>query len=325
MRLVTLCSLLVLTACETGPAATEDTATLDIDTGPIEPEICFVGESSAGANNASGDACPQPDSPIPYSMMGPNVMLLVDISGSMSNFGKWQEVQSLVPYLPAVGSRANLGMSVFPSPDSGGCSLDDNGVVPLQQGVTGAEQVAAFLQSLQPDGYTPMADALDKLASEPGLTCSNRDNIVVLLSDGMESCNGDPVRAARDLTGADVPIELFVIGFGTDAVTNTQLSQIARAAEPSTGPDNFYTASTVEELLTRLYAVTATCTAQLDTAIATENLTVTLDGESVPLCNEERCEYGFSYDEDRATVRLEGTDCMALNDGQCHDLSFAAE
>lgn len=324
MRLITLFTPLVLIACAEDHGLVDDTAGLDANQEHIEPEICFVGESSAGATSASGEPCPTPESSLSYSMLGPNVMLLVDISGSMRIGNKWQEVQSLIPYLPAVGARANLGMSVFPSPDYGRCDLDFNDVVPLQLGTSGAELIADSLQDLEPDGGTPMAGALDKLASEPALTCTTRDNIVVLLSDGMEGCGGDPVRAARNLTQGEVPIELFVIGFGTDSATDAQLSQIAGAAEASTGPDNFYTASTVEQLLARLYAVTATCSAQLDAPVAADQLTVSLDGVVVPPCTEDRCEAGYTYDEQHATVRLEGSDCVALNDGQCHDLSFRA-
>jgi len=288
----------------------------------IDTEICFVGESNASTTNALGEACEAPTDSLSYSMLGPNVMLLVDKSGSMQG-DKWAALQSLTPYLPAVGARSNLGLSIFPGPNNADdCAVTNNEMVPVAEGDLAAGLVSEMLISINPDGSTPMGAALDKLVDNPGLSCTNRDNIVVLLSDGAESCDGDPVRAAEKLATSEVPVELFVIGFATDADDNRHLQEIASAAAPSTGPDNFYTAATVEELLTRLYTVTATCTAQLDSAVSAEELIVSLDGQNVQHCTDERCESGYTYDQDHATIRLEGSDCLALQDGQCHDLGF---
>ncbi|MBW2257510.1 MAG: hypothetical protein JRI25_23335 [Deltaproteobacteria bacterium] len=55
-----------------------------------------------------------------------------------------------------------------------------------------------------------------------------------------------------------VPVELYVIGFGASAqAASDTLAAMARAAEVTSGPDNFYQTDTVEGLLERLYRVAA--------------------------------------------------------------------
>ncbi|MCO4745368.1 MAG: VWA domain-containing protein [Proteobacteria bacterium] len=326
MRLILALSL--LTACQPLELL-DDEPISDVDevedTSYIDTEICFVGESAAGSTNALGEACaPAPQTSLPYSMLGPNVMLVVDRSGSMQG-GKWNELQSLIPYIPMVGARANIGLTFFPAEGEDACDTEGATVVDVTEGSAGAADVADALRYGYPEGRTPIADTLTAITRDPGISCTNRDNIVVLLSDGEESCNGDPTEAARALTGGAVPVELFVIGFATTSGANTQLSAIAAAAEPTTGPGNFYEASSVDQLLERLYTVTATCTAQLDSAVAASDLRVSFDGTELELCTEDRCEEGFTYDEDHATVTLEGRDCLALQDGQCHELDLRDE
>ena len=131
---------------------------------------------------------------------------------------------------------------------------------------------------------SPMASALLDLRHNEALQCPNRDNIVVLITDGVESCEGNPVRAAKRLTTGRTPVELYVIGFNTSWAAENDLREVAAAGNTHTGPDNFYTADTVEELLQRLAAVTAQCTVQLNEFVDPLDLEVSLDGQDVELC-----------------------------------------
>ncbi len=289
---------------------------------PDAADVCYeTTESTQRA--ADGTPCPATESAIGYSMLGPNVMLAVDRSTSMDGH-KWGAVQGLTPYLPMVGERANLGLSVFPGRGRDACSLNDSALVPMSSGASAAEDVSDALLTTDTDGSTPMAAILKSLIGDPALQCPNRDNIVVLLTDGEESCGGDPEHQAEALTNHHIPVELYVIGFGTTWQHNQSLQAIAHAGSAHTGPDNFYTASTVDDLLARLAAVTGTCRVQLDTGVDAENLIVSLDGHDLSLCTDARCSEGFTYDAEHSVVQLEGQDCLALQDGTCHDLSFAS-
>ncbi|MCX6092431.1 MAG: VWA domain-containing protein, partial [Candidatus Bipolaricaulota bacterium] len=55
--------------------------------------------------------------------------------------------------------------------------------------------------------------------------------LVLLITDGMETCKGDPVRAARDLLAAGLDLRINVVGFDIARVSKArdQLMQIAQA------------------------------------------------------------------------------------------------
>jgi Mg-chelatase subunit ChlD len=81
-------------------------------------------------------------------------------------------------------------------------------------------------QLLQAVGsYTPLAYTLQ--FAEGDFTVGN-DNILVLLSDGKDTCGGDPATVAGQLFNSAKKIKIYVIGLGVDADTRAQLSLIAK-------------------------------------------------------------------------------------------------
>ncbi|MFM1653807.1 vWA domain-containing protein [Brevibacillus sp. B_LB10_24] len=55
-------------------------------------------------------------------------------------------------------------------------------------------------------------------------------NIIYLVSDGVETCDGDPVEVARKLASSDITPIVNVIGFGTVGQGQQQLKAVAQAA-----------------------------------------------------------------------------------------------
>ena len=111
---------------------------------------------------------------------------------------------------------------------------------------------------LRGTGPTPLANALlaaydylaPVVACDAGLAC--RTYGVILLTDGAESCNGDPVAAARALW-EDLGIQTFVIGFSVLPAEEASLHAIARAG--SGGAAGAYFAADESELVNALAAV----------------------------------------------------------------------
>jgi Ca-activated chloride channel family protein len=68
------------------------------------------------------------------------------------------------------------------------------------------------LELLKPKGITPIALTLEKCAIDfpPGPS----RNVVILITDGVESCGGDPCEIARQLQIKGIIIKPFVIGLG---------------------------------------------------------------------------------------------------------------
>ncbi len=253
----------------------------------------------------------------------PNVMLAVDRSRSMADDGKWQSLLAMTPYLEAVEASSNLGLTLYPAESD----CDATIAVPVSSDDDADLAIADALSSSSPGGGTPIAAALRLIRQEGGMQDADRDNVVVLVTDGMPSCLGDAVEEAEALATAEVPIKLHVLGLGNGADQN-QLSELAEAAEPSTGPDNLYMAEDVEDLLGRLDHIAAAlspCTYALEETVVADTLQVTVAGERLSECEEADCVEGYAYDQDAASVTLAAVSCRAALENGCPDVVFDGE
>ncbi len=92
--------------------------------------------------------------------------------------------------------------------------------------------VVSKAQAIQPQGYTPITYALTLAAQDLSAEEASA-RTVVLVSDGKETCQGDPCSAAKALADADAKLVVHTVGVGVDAVTRGQLQCIARMARGS--------------------------------------------------------------------------------------------
>ncbi len=78
-----------------------------------------------------------------------------------------------------------------------------------------AYKIKTRLRTITPRGTTPLAFSLEQSAKDfpPCLNCRN---IVVLITDGMEECSGDPCAVSRMLQKNGIILKPFIIGIGQD-------------------------------------------------------------------------------------------------------------
>jgi Ca-activated chloride channel family protein len=69
------------------------------------------------------------------------------------------------------------------------------------------------LKSTYPKGTTPIAKSLEETIND-FTPCSNCRNIVILITDGLEACDGDPCAISRALMKNGIYLKPFVIGLG---------------------------------------------------------------------------------------------------------------
>lgn len=89
---------------------------------------------------------------------------------------------------------------------------------------------AAFTQSLatvEPVGWTPLATAIGDAVDD--IPVDSTDAIVYVVSDGIETCGGDPVQAAMGLAASDVQPIINVIGFEVADDERAALESVADA------------------------------------------------------------------------------------------------
>lgn len=85
--------------------------------------------------------------------------------------------------------------------------------------------VERFLAQAQPKGRTPLTSAIEQAASY--FIANGKPANVILLTDGIESCDRDPCATIGALQDAGLSMTAHVIGFGVTEEEGSQLSSIA--------------------------------------------------------------------------------------------------
>ena len=88
--------------------------------------------------------------------------------------------------------------------------LDSKLEIPFNKG--NATKIKDFIGKLNPMGYTPIAYSLEKAAEDfPDV---KKRNVILLITDGIEECGGDPCKSAAALQKKQVSLKPYVIGIG---------------------------------------------------------------------------------------------------------------
>jgi len=181
---------------------------------------------AGGGNGGAGGGAPSCGGELFSSTrVQANFLIVLDRSGSMeeklpSGPSKWSLATASVKAVTASNEAAiRFGLSMFPG--AAKCSEGSNAV---EVGDLAASKVAMALPGTATGSGTPIGAALLLASKRPELTDMNRANFVLLVTDGMENCSGDPVSAVKDM--AKRGIKTYVVGFGAD-VDPTRLQQLA--------------------------------------------------------------------------------------------------
>ncbi|MFQ5356337.1 MAG: VWA domain-containing protein [Mariprofundaceae bacterium] len=177
-----------------------------------------------------------------------NVLFILDASGSMAQkFGDRTRLQAakdafdnLLAELP---EGVDVGMEAYGHHGNKDCSVIE---VMNPVGLLDAAAIKVNVHGLTPrHGSTPMAAALEKGAE--ALKVAQGEKAIVLISDGKETCGGDPAAVAKKLRGKGFDITTHVVGLGVNADETAQLAAIAEA-----GGGKYYAANNADELKTSL-------------------------------------------------------------------------
>ncbi len=136
------------------------------------------------------------------------------------------------------------------SPSDNNDCADSTLLVPF--GEQNRYMIRQAIDRLRPLGQTPIAFALREAASDFGSL--QDDRALVLVTDGIESCGGDPVAAARQLREQGITVHL--IGFGMGSAKDEDTASLQAVAYASGG--RYVTAGSAEELKDALEQTVAT-------------------------------------------------------------------
>jgi hypothetical protein len=161
-----------------------------------------------------------------------SVLLILDASGSMNAklpngetrmAVAQRAIKGVAGFIPA---QAQLSLRLYGAQSAASRrNCEDTHVgVPFGPAGAGSAAIAATVDGAKAQGYTPIAYSLGQAAND--FPDDAKERVIVLVSDGKETCRGDPVVAARALAAKGITIH--TVGFIVDTAARGQL-QIARA------------------------------------------------------------------------------------------------
>ncbi|WP_394238876.1 VWA domain-containing protein [Niallia oryzisoli] len=170
-----------------------------------------------------------------------NVEIILDASGSMAQSidGKTKmEIakETITNFVSELPEGAKVGLRVYGHTGSNAdsdmklsCSRSD--IVYDISPMDGAPFQTA-LDSVQPTGWTPTGLALREAKKDlEAFDGQANTNIVYLVSDGVSTCNDNPVQAAKELYDSNISPIVNVIGFDVNAEGQNELIEIANATD----------------------------------------------------------------------------------------------
>ena len=182
----------------------------------------------------------------------PEAMFILDASGSMAEAAGPQTKMAaakavLQQVVSAVAPEVKIGLAAY-----GHRRADDCGDIEVLA-APGSEDRAVLLAriaALAPKGMTPIAAAVTQVADL--LKGKDAETTIVLVSDGKETCGGDPCAVVKALKAGGVKFVMHVVGFDVAEADKEELSCIAEA-----GGGKYFGAADAAALLAALQAVSA--------------------------------------------------------------------
>lgn len=149
------------------------------------------------------------------------ILFVLDASRSMT--GNWESARKidvarklLTRMVDSLAEKKNVEMalrvyghqSYVPPQDCEDTRLE----VPFSE--DNSSKISMKLKMLEPKGTTPISYALQQAAKDfPDDECRN---VIILITDGIEACEGDPCAVSRDLQKQGIILKPFVVGIGLD-------------------------------------------------------------------------------------------------------------
>ena len=156
--------------------------------------------------------------------------------------------------MPEIALSRRLGLVIYgPGSQRDSCNNVDLRFAPVSNA---APRITGAVDALEPDGNTPLTDAV--LSAAEALDFTRSPGVVVLVTDGRETCGGSPCALGAELAANSADLTVHVIGFqmqrdhnGHPSFRPANAVYKADCLADKTG-GQVVTTETVEELVTAL-------------------------------------------------------------------------
>lgn len=213
----------------------------------LEAETLFSAPPGPGALQVVTQLVRRDSAPAPTALGNTAVEIILDASGSMQ-----QTLQGSTRIEIARGVLSDLVTGVLPAGTplalrvfghiEGNFSCRTDLVLPLDSHDPVALQRTILGITAQERAGTPLAASLGLVAED--LAAAEGRKLVLLLTDGEETCGGDPAAEIARLRATGIDVRVSIVGFAiNDTALETQFQEWARL-----GGGDYFSAAGAEEL-----------------------------------------------------------------------------
>jgi Ca-activated chloride channel family protein len=195
-----------------------------------------------GPLKSAQEATPVKAAKTPAGAPAGNLVFILDASGSM-----WGQVEGkakiviakevLTGLIKDLPDDATVGLVAYGHRRKGDCN-DVEELVPL--GPIEKNKLIKIVQGLGAKGKTPITLSVRKTAQK--LKDLKEETTIILVSDGKETCEGDPCALVKELKASGIKFVMHVIGFDVTEEERAQLDCMAKAGE-----GEYFTAKTAKD------------------------------------------------------------------------------
>jgi Ca-activated chloride channel family protein len=150
------------------------------------------------------------------------ILFLLDGSGSMlAPWGPTLRIHAAKRFLAEmvdslrINEDLELGLRVYGHQFHRKYQRCDDSKLEVGFGRENHRSIIQKLNQIDPKGTTPIAYSLNEAANDFPKE-SNVRNIIILITDGLESCEGDPCQVSLELQKKGIFLKPFIIGLGMD-------------------------------------------------------------------------------------------------------------
>ncbi|MGM0497584.1 MAG: vWA domain-containing protein [Bacteroidota bacterium] len=154
----------------------------------------------------------------------PKSRILFIFDGSQSMEGYWEEERKIkiardyliqmIDSLDGIGN-VEMGLRVYGHQYEVPPQRCDDTKLEVPFSKNNGDQLKHTLRYIRPKGTTPIAHSLKK-AENDFSDCEECRNVIVLITDGKEACEGDPCEVSKELQKKGIALKPFIIGIGLD-------------------------------------------------------------------------------------------------------------
>jgi Ca-activated chloride channel homolog len=230
-----------------------------------------------------------------------NVVILIDSSGSMAaevSGGQKMELakEAVSKFAAGFPDDATISLRVYGHKGTGSdedkklsCSSDELIYEPNTYDQASFDEA---LTQFKPSGWTPLGSSLksayEDLKRKAG---DDTENIVYVVSDGVETCDGNPVEEAGKLANSDLNAKVNIIGFDVDDKGQEQLKAAAEA-----GNGKYFTVNSKVELENSLQELLDNAVEQIERNFDKASSGIEINNRSVAL-QQQVDDLGRTFDE----------------------------